>query len=468
MKNILLGFFLVTMFSLPATHVISSQFEYKYLKTLPGGERQYRLSLVMTRDCSPGAIEFIKDVWVGIYNAGNATLYQTLTVKLSGLANLSPCYGNCRQEGTYTDTINLPANSAGYHVTQLSCCRKPSTNLRLSQAGESDIGTISYCFIPGNTFNTSAFFSADKLLQIKQSFRDTFDFFTYDSDGDSVVVSITPPLEGPNVANPTPPSSFGGLVKIPDSRYTAGFSSIYQLGATSTFSCNQEKKRIIVSCNQEGLYSVAYLIREFRNGVLTGSCIRETVISVANFTAPGKPVIKLNGSWTRKPDISLGWSFFCLENVKKQYIQRSTTNNQNFITIDSVLNTENSYEDKSVSTNGAYFYRIRATRGSGQTVLSDTLPVNFWGLDIQNGKFPGTSFSITPVPAEQFFTVALKGGFIKSCVATDQAGRTLYQGNIPAETNSLMIDCNSWPAGMYFVHVTTIQGEILSRKIIRL
>jgi len=471
MKNVLLACTLGLFFSLSGTHLIGSQFDYQYIKTLSNGSRQYKLNLVMTRDCGAQSIEFAYMIEIGIYDKQSSNLFKAIQVDLKKRVLLNSCYGFCIEEAIYETVIELPSNSSGYHVVHEMCCRGETKNIRLGQSGTPYLGTTTYCLIPGNMSNSSAFFSFDKYKMISPTLSDSSSFYTFDADGDSVVVEITPANSGSSVTNnyPNIPSMFPGLQNISNMDYNAGYSSSFPLGSTSVLKCDNLKKQIITQCNVEGRYTVAYAIKEYRNGALIATTIRETLIFISNTPKPGSPIVKLNGSGNLAPEVRLEWSLYCADNVFMQYVERSVNSNSNFIRIDSIDRGMRTYVDNQIALKTTYFYRIVPVGQQRNVILrSEEYQITLWALGL-NGAMTVNSnqLNISPVPAKDFCRISLTEGFIKNYTVSDCTGRILYTNAPDTEMNACELDCSQWPAGIYCIQCITSGGEVFFKKIVK-
>ena len=123
--------FIVSSFnSARASHLNSGEIYYEYL-----GSDQYRITLVVYRDCLSTGAQLDNPLALGVFDAQTNTLFQSVmvpslnpvdTVPFSILCDTVLGINGCWQRQTYQTVLTLPANPDGYIVTYQRCCVIPA------------------------------------------------------------------------------------------------------------------------------------------------------------------------------------------------------------------------------------------------------------------------------------------------------------------------------------------------------
>jgi gliding motility-associated-like protein len=296
-KSILI---LLSLFPFPlfATHIVGGDFSLKHL-----GSFSYELTLKVFRDCENGEPPFNKPLYVGIYDKETNSLIESVRMDLRGNDTLRFAAGNCMDIptgcthiGLYRETITLdPAkysNPNGYYFSWERCCRN-SIIKNISNPDES--GMAFYMEIPPvTTVNNSPVFNRNPLTLLCVSNPYRFNFDVTDADGDSLVYSLVSPLRGtlgsgfPNdPSDPNYPYLYPG--PYPPITWRTGYGINYIINGSPTLTIDAANGEIGLTPTQTGVYVVAVLCEEFRNGVKIGEVRRElqfTITTCGNNTNP--------------------------------------------------------------------------------------------------------------------------------------------------------------------------------------
>lgn len=465
MKTILL--FILCICLLPkshGTHLIGSQITYQYLRTLPDSSRQYKFTVNVSRNCETGAVQLPGDFYAGVYNTKTRKRLKILNFTLFE-KHINDCYTICVEEGNYLCTTSLPPDSA-YYVTVEYCCRTNLQNVRNSQSGDPDQGVMIYCLVP-SMINSSPTFSADKILSSQPAMTDTFRFFTQDAEIDSVAVSLITPNTGGSLANnfPSPADTFGGFIPLAPSVYAAGYSGAKPLGASSTMICDPTRKYIVVKCDLEGVYSVAYEVSEFRKGVLIAEYTRESLVYITN-NPKSNQKIKLTGQHIVFPNhAQLNWTAPCPSRIRKQYLERSVDDQLHYIIFDSVANTSGLSSDATLVKGHTYFYRVRTAGTDGLQYYSNVWGFNYFDQGLE--RVNAIPVNISPMPVQDVCQLSVIGSSIRSCTVMDMAGRIVMQIEMPGTANEYSLNCSNLSTGIYTIQILTSDGDYFSRKIVK-
>lgn len=295
MKNWILTIccLLLTMSSY-ANHLKGGWIQYNHIG--PGSSpntSRYEIIVRQYLDCSSSGGQIDPDVFLGIFNSDNNSLYVNLTVPVSGTDILSkgtfdPCItpvpNVCYRIDIYRTTVDLPNNTNGYDLTVQRCCRINGI-MNLSPPSN-QVGVTYTSRIPGVrngirvSNNSSPVFAQRDTAVVCFNAPFTFDFSAVDADGDSLSYSFCTGLTGGNTgaggARPQPVAPpYTPLF------YSNSFDASTPMGSRVQI---DSKTGIIQGFAPElpGDYVVAVCALEFRNGELIGSIKKEIHITVAN------------------------------------------------------------------------------------------------------------------------------------------------------------------------------------------
>lgn len=174
---------------------------------------------------------------------------------------------------TYKDTITLAASSdwkftysigaRPVNVNNLA----PSSQLLYVEAELDNVnGPNSSPFIPNFMFSNIYKLSTNVTVPLQ----------TIDPDGDSIVYEIVTPKTN-KVTNITYPS-------------TGGYSATTPMGTGGVYTINAANQTMTLRSNNQGVYAMAFKVKEYRNGVLIGTYVRDFSVSFfvsnSNMTYP--------------------------------------------------------------------------------------------------------------------------------------------------------------------------------------
>lgn len=276
-----------------AMHVKGGYIQYKYNgASTTSGYSNYTITVTVYFSCTTNGPK--GSVYLGIFDASTNSSVYSKSIGYNSDTYLtkttySPCMSNppsiCYEVRTFTATVDLPDNTAGYTLAVQDALRV-SGIINISNSGSDGI-TIT-ATIPG-TINGTDYHknSSPNFLFLDTAivcYNGTFSypFKATDSDGDSLSYSFG---SGLNVTNPSgqvssnPPAS----PPYPTLTYTSGYSGTSPLGSSVTI----DPVTGILSGTAPGTtgeYVVAVYVKEWRNGVLMDSIKKELQIYVYNCT----------------------------------------------------------------------------------------------------------------------------------------------------------------------------------------
>jgi gliding motility-associated-like protein len=296
MKKIVLGIiFLGCVYTSFANHLKGGWIQYEYLSTDSSAKtNKYKITVRQYLLCSSSGGQIDQQIYVGIFDGANSSLFTTVTINLSNNTEfptkttydpcLTPKPTICYRIDSYVTTVDLPFNFGGYSLSVQRCCRiggiqnvSNSSTVGISYTAyiPSTIGGINY-----SKNSSPSFVQRDTAVVCYNSYF-TFDFSATDADGDSLVYNFCDGLTGGGTGagqqQPNPPTNppYSGIP------YSSGYSGTSPLG--SKVSIDQSTGLISgIAPNATGDYVVAVCVSEFRGGVLISITKKEIHINIAN------------------------------------------------------------------------------------------------------------------------------------------------------------------------------------------
>ncbi len=268
-----LGFYCQSL----ATHIVGGDFTYKWISG-----NTFEISLTLFRDCN-GVAPFDDSITVGIFDGLNNSLAYSVTIGLTSTSSLqlagtlcSPPPEICVESGSYVKNILLANNPFGYYMTWERCCRN-HTVVNLNNPGAT--GMVFYAAMPDPAWhNSSPVFQNDPLPYMCENQPFLYNFGGFDADGDSLVYELVTPSSG-NSSQASPILSF----PLPGPYSDAQFQSPYSLGnicGGPPLAVDPATGDITAKPDYIGIYAMAVVAREYRNGVQIGIIRREIEFTV--------------------------------------------------------------------------------------------------------------------------------------------------------------------------------------------
>ena len=269
-------FFFIGLNSLSfASHILGGEIYYDSL-----GNNQYKITIELYRDCNSGTT-YDNPLYYTVF-LGDGSYYGEFDVALFSNQLLPVVYDDpcvtapnniCVEKGLYIDTITLPFNPSGYHISYQRCCWANNVDNIINPG---DNGITLTTFVPGsdltNIYNQGARFINYPPLVLCSQNTLNFDHSAYDPDGDSLVYELVSPLEGGSLANviPNPESP----PPYADVQWNPNFSGLVPFGLGSTITINSQTGQMAFTPNQIGNFVAGVMVKEYRNGILINSKIR--------------------------------------------------------------------------------------------------------------------------------------------------------------------------------------------------
>lgn len=287
MKKLLLTFFPVFLFIcsfsyLNATHIVGGELYYDYL-----GNNQYRITLKVYKDCSPGVTTpFDNPAYLTIFNSNHVAI-QTLNLNLPPITNVpftpgNPCFiappNVCVQEAIYTSVVTLNTSPAGYTFAYQRCCRN-NTILNIIDPGGT--GATYMETVPNINvapINSSPRFTNFPPIALCVGDSLVFDHSATDPDGDSLVYQFISTYAGATPGNPMPMTA--SSPPFQPILFQAPFSNANPISSNPQASIDPQTGILRVYPTQQGQFVVGVAALEYRNGVLIGTHMRDFQFNV--------------------------------------------------------------------------------------------------------------------------------------------------------------------------------------------
>lgn len=299
MRSLRIFFILIlaTVTSADAYHIAGGDLTAHYT-----GNNTFQITLTLFRDCSdPQGAQFDNSIVLAIYKKNNNQLYDTLWMNINNIQSIGLTGSSCQpppevcmEVGDYIRDIQLPGQPGGYYLVWERCCRNSSViNINDPDAA----GMAFYCEIADPALQSSSpVFNSppSPYTCVGQLFK--FPFEATDIDGDSLVYQMVTPLDGGHTS-PQDPNPFigGGLAPPPGPYSNITWASPFDVNNV-TFSdipvtLDPHTGMLEGSSDLLGIYAIAVVVYEYRNGVLIGAVRREIEFTVIPCNSNNVPVV---------------------------------------------------------------------------------------------------------------------------------------------------------------------------------
>lgn len=279
------------------THAMGSDLTYRCI-----GGNTYEITLTIYRDCVGSALTPMQNISISSASCGVASfVVQAPRVSITELSPLCPiqqplstCNGGPLpgiEEHIYRTTYTFPQLCADWKLSWHLCCRNyaitnsvitPTTRMYI----EAFMNNLTV------TCNSSPYFTTAPVPYLCNGDPFQYNNGAVDPDGDSLVFELVDPLDF------TYTSTTGGIAfPVP---YVGGFNASYPVATAPVNSFNFDNNSGQFSFTPSGLQQgiVALLVKEYRNGVLIGTTMRDLqliVINCANASPEISPPFNISG-----------------------------------------------------------------------------------------------------------------------------------------------------------------------------
>ncbi len=299
-KFYLLSLSLLLLYSpLKGEHLVGGELVYECL-----GNNNYKITLIMYRDCFSNGAAFDQKVTITIYDAFNVIVADLFVPILSQvympIINPNSCVilpqTVCVEKAIYEHTVQLDPILGGYTITHQRCCR--NTTIANVSNNPSQWGSTYTTSIPSNDFscNSSPKFKNEPPIVLCLRKDVQLDLSAKEPDGDSLSYEFCHPLHGGGRGRVAPsPASPPPYQKVP---FLSSFSSSFPISSFPPFQIDPQTGILTGTPTQVGQFLFAICVKEYRNGVLisrirrdyqfniSGDCETTTAIIIDQSTDP--------------------------------------------------------------------------------------------------------------------------------------------------------------------------------------
>jgi len=270
-----------------ANHLIGGELTYQC-----EGGNSYTIELSLYRDCDCSmCADFDDPASISIFD-GNDNFLISEQLNLTGRKQIRQNINNlcieslpdiCVEKALgYKKRITLPPSDSGYNLVYQRCCRN-NTIVNIDSPG--DTGSTYHTAVPTKslaTCNNSPVFNSLPPIAICAGYPFEFDHSATDLDGDSLVYELCTPFRGANPQDPQP--SVASLPPYNPIIWETGFSASNPLIAKPELTLNTTTGQLSALPTAIGQYVVAVCVKEFRNGILLNTSIRDFQFNVIDCT----------------------------------------------------------------------------------------------------------------------------------------------------------------------------------------
>ena len=287
MKKYYLIFFFLYNLDLFATHIVGGDITVKHLTG-----NDFEVTMHIYRDCINGTAGFDNPSTIGLYDKVTHAEIYTIDMPLISVVKLQladsclPASNLCVEDGLFIETITIPNNPNGYYLSWQRCCRNGIIN---NIVNPGSAGMVVYCEIadPALQNSTPVFTKPYPNPVMCNSLPSFEDYSAMDSDGDLLLFSLVPPLNGNlTITTPVGPPSSGPYSNV---IFQVPYSAADMIGGTPAMTINSSTGLITANPNTLGVYVFAVRVEEFRNGVKIGEIRREMQYKVVACPVPVIP-----------------------------------------------------------------------------------------------------------------------------------------------------------------------------------
>lgn len=264
--------FILASIQTQASHIMGGEVTYRWLSG-----NDYLVSLNLYRDCSGIPAPTTGDIAVFSTSCQDSFIVNLPEVSFDQLTPacnnvVTTCNGGVSfgfERHFYSDTVTLPFTCYDWKFVFAECCRNATiTNLN----NGSGYGAYFYTGIDNLNvlFNNSPVFTAEPIIFLSTTQNYTLNNGIFDPDGDSLVISLSPALDGnifsPSVANAIP--------------YNPGYSYLNPVTAVTPLTIDPFTGTISVTPTITQVCVVVYQVDEYRNGALIGTTTRDLQVII--------------------------------------------------------------------------------------------------------------------------------------------------------------------------------------------
>ncbi|HHH54191.1 MAG TPA: PKD domain-containing protein [Bacteroidetes bacterium] len=298
---------LINIIQVSARHIVGGEATYKMVSTdgFIGGNAVYDVKFIIYRDAISGGADFDEPGFFGIFRKDSLgwTFQKRIDKFVENRSYIENVHDPCivappnilYEKGEYKFRIELPIVDSTYKITYQRCCR---TNFIVNILAPEATGATYYIDISpqaqleGN--NSPVFDQFPPSVLCANSFFE-FDHSAKDEDGDSIVYEFFHPFDGGGLAGSQPgtggqANDCNGVKPLPDNcpppypkvRFRIPYTFYDPLGGSPNVTIDRITGVIAGRPVELGQFVVGVRAREYRNGILIGTIIRDFQFNVTS------------------------------------------------------------------------------------------------------------------------------------------------------------------------------------------
>ncbi|HEY0977581.1 MAG TPA: PKD domain-containing protein [Flavobacteriales bacterium] len=293
MRHLLsLVLFLLAALARPA-HIIGGEMYYTHVSG-----NTYEVTLKLYRECSSTAFDFTASI--GAFDVGNQWVGDW-AFDLDGEEEIPIETGNpcmtappdlCISMGTYIGLIDLPPIQGGYTLSYQRCCRTPDITNLFDPGTQGITCRVDIPDAAAVGDNSSPAFQYYPPIALCLNEPMVIDHSALDADGDDLVYEICAPFIGGTTIAPTPAPP--AAPPYDEVSWAPGFSVGNIITASPALVMDANTGVFTFTPTQLGQFVIGVRVKEYRNGVLLGSVVRDFLFEVVACTAGIVSVIEDN------------------------------------------------------------------------------------------------------------------------------------------------------------------------------
>ncbi|HVD99585.1 MAG TPA: gliding motility-associated C-terminal domain-containing protein [Cytophagaceae bacterium] len=336
-KKILFALFFLAFFchKISASHIVGGEFQVTYT----GKGNLYAVYMNMYYDdinAEQGLLS--NDLTINILVFSKATNNDVRSFQLKRISTDYITYttNGCTQSNgqtvlrtrllRYQGTVDMTGltEATGYYIAWERCCRNYQTLniIHQNSSGTYISGQVFYLELPGVQIrNSSPVFSVAPAQYLCLNNFISIDFSATDPDGDSLVYSMTTPLQGHTYLSNdylTGDPTYPGPAPYPLITFKSGYSATNAIHGNPALAINSNTGMLTVNPNEIGLYAFAIRCEEYRNGVKIGEVRRDFQYLIQNCpVASYPPSVGINsGNNSNQNPGSADWGSTAQDTIK--------------------------------------------------------------------------------------------------------------------------------------------------------
>ena len=313
-----------------AAHIIGGVMSYEYIST-ENNINTYKITLRVFRDCNPfttGA-DFDKPAPISIGKSDFTYFNKNVSFGNPVVTTISNQFTNfclalppnvCVQQGVYTKLVKLPIeDNLSYFIIYQRCCRNNTIFNILAPGDRGATFMIEITPEAQKLNNSSPTFKNFPPIAICGNYALNFDHSAIDIDGDSLVYSLTAPLEG---GGKDMDMSCTSISPIPaclppyeSVSYRNPFNINNPIGGSPGLSLNKETGLMLGNPDILGQFVVGVMVKEYRNGVLLSTTIRDFQFNITQCEKTVNALLEIDDTQGKDLELTVcGGKTFDIEN----------------------------------------------------------------------------------------------------------------------------------------------------------